>query len=90
MAQLKRSIKITNNAGFYYQVVVEHSPNIGVSIAFHDDLRIASREYGRCCRPPTSDDDRDWEEYEEKLHELADEIETDLMTVCESHFNSLK
>lgn len=88
MSQLKREIKITDKHGFHYNVIVKHDPNIGVSIAYHDDIRIASREYGRCCRPPVnSDDDQEWEEYEQRLHEFADEIESDLNSACTDYFN---
>lgn len=81
MEQLKRQLKV-----YDFEVTVKHYPWIGVSIAYYNDEQIASREYGRSLCPPYSDDDKEWEVYEQKLHELADEIETDLEPMCKEYF----
>lgn len=86
MAQLERKLKVYDRLGFHYEVTVKHDPWIGISIAYYDDDIIASREYGRSLCPPQSDDDREWEDYEQRLHELADEIETDLGPMCKEYF----
>jgi hypothetical protein len=84
--ELKDEIKVTDKMGFVYTVTVKHWPVTGISIAYHDDRRIAQREYGRML-PPTSDNDREWEQWQERFREWADASISDLILDCVSHFN---
>lgn len=88
MTQLERNLKIIDKYGFHYNVLVKHNPRIGISIAYFEDEPIAQREYGKCCYYPVSDHDAEWESYEQRLHELADEMETDLNPLCIDYFNN--
>ncbi len=84
--EIKDEIKITDKLGFVYNVIIKHHPSKGMSIAFYDDMRIAHREYGRMM-PPFGDDDREWEQWEERFREWADASITDLQYACTEHFN---
>ena len=67
-AQFKDSIKIIDNHGFYHEVRAEHHPELGLSIAYYRELRISQFQYGRFLLP-NRDDDREWEEFQEKFYE---------------------
>lgn len=83
----KNTITIVDKHGFHYQVSVHHHPDVGTSIAYYRELRIANRNYGRH-RPPVSDDDREWEEYETHFMEgIGGEIEQDFEYRCTEIFN---
>lgn len=86
--ELVDNITITDKHGFIKKIVVKHNPTIGISIAYHDDNRIASREYG-IMHPPMSDDDREWEQWEERFRERCDGIISDLNLECKMYFNQL-
>lgn len=63
-------IKVVDNRGFYYEVKVEHHPELGISFAKYRELLIDRFEYGRYI-PPLGDDDREWEEFQERFNESA-------------------
>ncbi len=86
--EIKDEIKIIGKGGFVYYVTIKHYPLIGLSIAYLKDLRIASREYGRML-PPMSDDDKEWEEWEERFKGLGDAAISDLQLDCQEYFNRL-
>ncbi len=84
--EIKDEIQIIDSHGFRHLVVINHHPELGLSIAWHDRKRIASREYGRMM-PPTSDTDKEWEEWEERFREFADGIISDLQLSCREYIN---
>lgn len=61
-------LKVIDNHGFVYEVRVIHFPEIGISFASYKGEKIDRFEYGPY-RQPTSDDDQEWEEYEERFRE---------------------
>jgi len=79
-------IKVVDDLGFHYEVIVKHDPQFGISIAYYNDDPIARREYGTM-REPMGDDDREWEMYEERFDEWASDAITDLEPECKAHFN---
>lgn len=83
---LQDFVTITDTYGFVHRVSFSHYPTIGLTIAYIGDVRIASREYGKMSQP-TSDDDGEWEEWEERFREWTDEIISDLKLECELYFN---
>lgn len=85
--EIKDDITVRDKDGFVYNVTIKHHPATGVSIAYYNDARIASREYGRML-PPTSDDDKEWEEWEERFREWADGSITDLRIECKQYFDN--
>lgn len=89
MTEIKADIKITDKHGFHYTVVVKHHPSVGVSIAYYDDRRIASREYNRML-PPIGDNDSEWEAYHERLNEWTDAAISDLSHACKNYFDQQK
>lgn len=89
MEAIKDEIKITDKHGFIYHVTIKHHPSIGVSLAYYDDRIIARREYGRMT-PPMSDNDKEWEEWEERFREWADASITDLQIECKQYFDNKK
>lgn len=86
MATIIDKITITDKKGFTWPVHIEHHPNLGVSIAFYDGSRITSREYGKM-HSPAGDDDREWEEWEERFREWADAAIEDLKLACKEYFD---
>lgn len=84
--EFKDIITITDKLGFIYRVVIKHSPQFGFSTAFYEDDIIAQAEYGRMY-PPTSDNDKEWEEFEEHFLEWSGAAITDLELMCKEYFN---
>lgn len=87
--EIKEEIKINDNLGFIYNITIKHHPVAGVSIAYYNDMRIASREYGRMM-PPIGDNDKEWEEWEERFGEWTDAAISDLQIECKKYFDELK
>jgi hypothetical protein len=82
-------IKVSDSRGFVYNCKVEHHPDIGTSIAYYNDHRISQMEYG-IFRPPLSDDDAEWEEYQERFFEgIGGEKNQQLEYQCTEYFNNL-
>lgn len=67
-AIFKDSIEITDKQGFRHEVSIEHHPDVGTSIAYYNGRIISNFNYG-ICRPPRTDDDAEWEEYESRFFE---------------------
>ncbi len=87
--EITDNIKITSNHGFIYGVVVKHHPEQGFSAAYYNDRIIGSREYGKMLLP-VSDDDKEWEEWEERFREWADAAIIDLERKCQIEINRLE
>lgn len=85
--EIKDTVKIYDKWNFIYNVIIKHYPVTGISIAYYDDQIIASRQYGRML-PPISDNDREWEEWEERFIEWAEAAILDLQYDCTQHFNN--
>lgn len=64
----KDIVTVVCKHGFVYQVDVEHSPELGISIAYYKCQPISHFQYGRWLLP-RSDDDREWEEFQERFFE---------------------
>lgn len=79
-------IKVEDKHGFIYEVVVKHQPQHGFSAAYYNDTIIGTVEYGRL-HQPQSDDDSEWEEYEERFSEWTDGAISDLQHKCKGYFN---
>lgn len=86
MSTSKESIKVYDNRQFVYEVTLEYKPHFGFSTAFYDGQIIADVELYRITQP-MSDDDREWEMYEERFAEWTDEIKVNIIPKCENHFN---
>lgn len=82
------SIEIIEKHGFIHEIKFHHAPYSGYSIAYHDNMPIASRDYGKLY-PPLSDDDREHEMHEENLENWKADAETDLRLECEIYINNL-
>lgn len=86
MSTRTENMKVTDRMGFVHEIQIKHDPDIGLSRAFHDDMMIASREYGSM-REPLSDNEREWERYEELFGEWSDAAKVDLSIACKFHFD---
>lgn len=86
MSLKKEILKVNDSKDFHYEVTVEHQPHFGFSTAYFRDRIIAQCELGRIL-PPTSDDDREWEMYEERFADWRSEILSNLKVSCTLHFN---
>jgi hypothetical protein len=87
---MKKEEKITvhDDKGFHYEVNLEHRPNLGFSSALYNGNIIGQVELGKI-HEPLGDDDREWENYEERFAEWTDEIKTNIIPICENHFNNI-
>lgn len=89
MSNRKETIKILDKYGFVYEILIEHSPHFGFSTAYFNETIIGQVQLGRILQP-TSDDDREWELYEERFSEWSDEIKSNLIPMCKAFFNENK
>lgn len=87
MSTTKEDIKITDRMGFIYSVRIEHTPHHGFSTAYYEGRIIGQCELGRILEP-FSDDDREWEMYEELFGEWRDSINSNLTLECKQYFNN--
>lgn len=83
----KEIITVHDRLGFHYEVTIDHSPQFGFSTAYYQGRIIGQVEFGGRLYKPMSDDDREWEEYQERYAEWRDEIKTQMHYVCAEHFN---
>ncbi|SUJ18973.1 Uncharacterised protein [Sphingobacterium spiritivorum] len=86
MSTTTEKITISDRFDFRYEVTIEHKPHFGFSTALYDDEIIGQVELGRI-NEPMGDDDREWEQYQERFSEWTDEIKTNMIPICKSHFN---
>lgn len=89
MSTTTEKIKVTDKHGFHYEVTLQHQPHHGFSSAVYGGSIIAQVELGRILSP-TSDNDHEWEQYEERLSEWTDEIKVNIIPKCEEYFNNKK
>lgn len=87
MERKEENIKITDNKGFVYQVLLKHSPHFGFSTAYYGGDIIGQVELGKI-HEPLGDDDREWEMYEERFAEWTDEIKYNIEFICKDYFNN--
>lgn len=83
----KRTLKIFDKYGFHYEVPVQYHLDKGFATAYYKDTIIASRDCQKL-RQPNSDNDAEWEAYEESVEDLICEIDIDLSLACTGYFNS--
>lgn len=84
---MQSNLSIVDNHGFNYKVLVKHFPHIGISLAYYNDVIIAQYEYG-IYHTPITDDDAEWEQYEEKFFEgIGGEALERLELQCVKYFN---
>lgn len=86
MSNRKEKLKIIDSKGFHYEVVIEHQPHHGFSNALYLDRIIGQVELNKL-REPFSDDDAEWEAYEERFGEWKDEILVNMARICKSYFD---
>jgi len=83
------TITIESDRGFQYSVLIAHHPEHGFSLANYRGSIISDCQLGRIMEP-MSDDDREWEMYEERFSEWRDEIVSNLKLSCKNHFNRIE
>lgn len=79
-------MKVEDSHGFHYEVDVTHSPSYGLSVAYYHGRIIASLTTDKLYQP-SGDNDREWEEYEERFCEIMDAAESDLLPTCKQYFD---
>lgn len=84
--EIQDKLKIVDQKGFHFDVIVTHRPASGFSVATHEGEALATREYGKFSLP-SSDDDREWEEFQERFHDFIGGPMSDLERSCKEHFN---
>ncbi|MDH6358956.1 hypothetical protein [Parabacteroides sp. PF5-9] len=87
MSTRKETIKVYDRYGFVYEVVLEHKPHFGFTSALYNDTVIAQVENGKI-HEPLSDDDLEWERYEDLYAEWTDVVKANISIECEVYFNN--
>jgi polyphosphate kinase 2 (PPK2 family) len=82
----KRIMKVYDSNEFYYEVYVTHSPSFGLSTANYLGRIISVVQHYKLAEPD-SDNDAEWEEYDERFAEYMDEAESDLYPACKEYFD---
>lgn len=67
------TLKVYDHLRFHYEVTLEHFPHLGFSQAKYRGSILHQVELGRILEP-ISDDDREWETYQDRFAEWKDEI----------------
>lgn len=83
----KEQVSIRCDKGFVYEVELRYQPYFGLVFAYYREQIIANVEYWRITQP-MSDNDQEWERYEESLLEFSDMAKTDLLPKCKEYFNN--
>jgi len=86
MINTKRKIRVRDSKGFHYEVTVDHAPHLGFSTAYYMGRVIAQVDEGKLSKP-YSDDDREWEKYEESLVTYMEKAEIDIIPGCVKYFD---
>jgi len=89
MSTRTENIKVTDKRGFHYEITLYYRPYLGFTNALYNGQIIGQVELGRIVEPQ-SDDEFDWERYEEKFAEWTDAIKVDIIPMCEEYFNNKK
>lgn len=89
MNDLKENFSVRDSRDFRYEVQLEHSPHFGFSTAYYNGRVIAQCDFQKL-HEPYSDDDREWEWYEQKLGEWKDEVKSNLQRSCREYFDNKK
>lgn len=83
----KEIISIEDKWGFVYDVTLEHHFHHGFTNAMYDDDFIDQCCLNKCPQP-RSDDDREWEWWQQRFEEWKDEMKVNLIPRCKEYFNS--
>lgn len=86
--QEQENFKVVDTKGFHYEVTLKHSPQWGFSTAYYAGRVIAQVDLGGAPRKPMSDDDGEWERYEERFSEWTDEIKYNMTPKCVDYFDN--
>lgn len=87
MSTRNEKYRVVDNRGFVYYIELEHKPHFGFTSAFYNGQIIGQVELGRILQP-LSDNDNEWEQYEQRFSEWTDEIKLNMKTICENYFNN--
>ncbi len=79
-------LHIQDAYGFHYEVTIEHLPNFGYSNATHAGTIVAQVEKNKL-HEPISDNDQEWERYDELFAEWKDAVISDMKRICTEYFN---
>lgn len=79
---------VQDSKGFVYEINIIHKPENGHSYAEHKGEQVAKMNYGQYILPQ-GDDDKEWEEFEERFYEgFGAEIEDRLVYDAKQHFDN--
>jgi hypothetical protein len=87
METRQQTLKVTDKLGFVYEVTVKYYPNFGHANALYKERIIAQVHQGKMSEP-YSDNDLEWERYEDALADWMCACNVDLEPMCKEHFNS--
>lgn len=82
-------IEIKDGLGFHYEVYFDHHPHLGFTNALYNGSLIGQVELNKI-HEPYSDDEKEWEQWEERYSEWKDEIKINLIPKCQEHFDKIR
>jgi len=85
----REKIKVTDSRGFHYDVEIRYEPHFGLAFAYFNESIIADVQYGRITQP-ISDDDSEWDRYQESCVEFSQMVKSDLCPKCKNYFDLKK
>lgn len=74
--------------GFCYEVTLEHRPQFGFSTIFYRTTIIGQVDLGERIFEPVSDNDAEWEAYEQRFAEWTDDVKTNASFICYHYFSN--
>jgi len=87
MAVTKKELQINDSKDFRYIFEAEYWPHLAVAHLMYEGSNIYSTTLNKLLEPHT-DDDRDWEHYEERLSEWIDEADDRLIRAGKEYLSN--
>lgn len=81
------TITFYDNRGFRHIVRVEYSPHFGFSTVYHEGGGIIGQVQLNKIYQPASDNDSEWEAYEELFNDWVCEMDSNISSMCMEFFN---
>lgn len=88
MPALKETLRVYDSKKFHYDVTVNHAPHFGYSTAYYKGSIVATHDHQKL-HTPDSDDDREWEMYEDSFAEWRDEVLSNIKQKATRYFDNL-
>ena len=72
--------------GFFHEIEVKYFPTLGYVDAIFEGRNISSLSFNKL-HPPFTEDEREWEKYEQDLEDWIMEVKPYIISECKNYFN---